>query len=247
MNLGFWALLLPLLEVAAALWLVHRVCWRRYPALLLFLMGDAAAITLSVLVAPNWITGWLTGQPVRMILRTLLCFEILWFGCVRLDRKRKLRAITAIACSSLIAGVATAWFVGLSPWRSLLVFRQYFHLELAAAVLGLHLHLMRNPIAENQEHRAYRVIGSLMLVRIALSGMFIQGGFGYLVFPFTRITWTVVDVLSWTTAAALTILLAWRMTCSFSSQRPERVLAKRASSARTGSIGSSGRTWTQAG
>ncbi|HWQ52443.1 MAG TPA: hypothetical protein VN442_02085 [Bryobacteraceae bacterium] len=226
MNFGLWALLLPLIEVATALWLVHRVCWQRYPALLLYLAGDAAAITLGVLVAPNWVTGWFTGQPVRMGLRTLLCFEILWFGCVRLDRRGKLRATAAIACSSLIAGAATAWFVGLSPWRSLLVFRQYFHLELAAALLGLHLHLMRNPIAENEEHRAYRLIGTLILVRIALSGMFVPGGFGYLVWPFTRITWAVVDVLSWTTAAVLTILLAWRMTCSFSSQRPQRVFAR---------------------
>lgn len=226
MNLGLWALLLPLLEVAAALWLVHRVYWRRYPALLLYLIGDAAAITLNVLAAPNWYTGWLTGQPIRMLLRAFLCFEILWFGCVRLARPRKAQAIVAAACSSLVAGGITACLVGLSPWQSFLVFRQYFHLELAAAVVGLGVHLWRNPIAENAEHRAYRRIGSLMLIRIALSGMFVPGGFGYLVFPFTRQTWAVVDGLSWFTAAVLTILLAWRMTCSFSSQRPERVFPR---------------------
>ena len=229
MNLGFWALLLPFLEVAAALWLVHRVYWQRYPALLLYLIGDAAAITLNVLVAPNWYTGWLTGQPARMLLRTFFCFEILWFGCVRLARPQKAQAIAAIAFSSLVAGGITAWLVGLSPWQSFLVFRQYFHLGLAAAVVGLDVHLWRNPIAENAEHRAYRLIGSLMLVRIALSGMFVPGGFGYLVFPFTRQTWAVVDGLSWFTAAVLTILLAWRMACSFSSQRPERVFRRQQS------------------
>lgn len=226
MNLGFWALLLPFLEVAAALWLVHRVYWRRYPALLLYLVGDAATITLNVLAAPNWYTGWLAGQPARMLLRTFFCFEILLFGCVRLTRRSKAQAIASIALSSLAAGGVTAWLVGLSPWQSFLVFRQYFHLGLAAAVLGLNVHLWRNPIAENAEHRAYRLIGSLMLVRIALSGMFVPGGFGYLVFPFSRQTWAVADALSWFTAAMLTILLAWRMTCSFSSQRPERVFPK---------------------
>ncbi len=229
MNLGLWALLLPILEVAAALWLIHRIYWRRYPALLMYLTGDAAAIALNVLVAPNWYTGWLTGQPIRMLLRAFLCLEVLWFGCVRLAAPQKAKAITAIAFSSLAAGGITAWLVGLSPWQSFLVFRQYFHLELAAAVVGLNVHLWRNPIAENAEHRAFRLIVSLMLVRIALSAMFVPGGFGYLVFPFTRQTWRAVDNLSWFTAAVLTILLAWRMTCSFSSQLPERVFPRRQS------------------
>jgi hypothetical protein len=220
--IGAWALILSLLEVAAVVWLVRRVYWRRYPALLLYLVGDAAAIATTVLFAQNWTVGWLSSQPLRMALRAFFCFEILYLGCVRLNRSQKARAIAAMAVSSVVAGAATALVVGLTPWQSFLIFRQYFHLELAALAVGLSIHLWRNPIAENSEHRAYRTIGTLMLVRIALSGMFVTGGLGYLIFPYTGTTWRLVDYLSWFTAALLVVLLPWRMTRSFSSQPPNR-------------------------
>lgn len=222
MTIGSWALILSLLEVGAVLWLVRRIYWRRYPALLAYLLGDAVAIAATVLFAQNWYAGWLTSQPVRMLLRAFFCLEILYLGCVRLNRAQKVRAVAAMAASSLAAGAVTAVTVGLTPWQSFLVFRQYFHLELAAVAVGLSLHLWRNPIAENSEHRAYRVIGTLMLVRIAVSGMFVRGGFGYVIFPYHRITWEVVNYLSWISAAVLVVLLPWRMTRSFSSKPPHQ-------------------------
>ncbi len=237
MNLGIWALVLPVLQLATALWLIRRVHWRRYPALLLYLTGDAAAITANVLFAHNWYGGWLAGQPFRMLLRAALCFEILYFGCVRLNAAERLRALGAVAATSLSAGAATAMLVKLTPWQSLLIFRQYFHLELAAIVAGMNIYLWRNPIGENAEHRAYRQIGSLILVRIAISGLFVPAGFGYLLFPYTRATWLVADALSWATAAALVVLLGWRMTSSFSSQTPERAYARAVRSSFTPSSG----------
>lgn len=223
MTFGYWALFLPLLHVAAALWLIHRVYWRRYPALLVYLLGEAAAITANVLLAQNWLTGWLASQPVRMVLRALLCFEILYLGCVRLDRGQKARAIGAMTAAALGVAALIAVPVGYAPWDSFMVFRQFFHLELAAVALGLSLYLWRNPIAENSEHRAYRTFGTLILVRIAVAGMFVRGGLGYLVFPYTRETWEAVNAGSWIAAALLVVLLAWRMTCSFSSRLPHKV------------------------
>lgn len=220
--MGFWALALSLLELAAVFWLIRRLYWRRYPALLLYLVGDAISIAITVLFARNWYVGWLASQPVRMLLRALFCFEILYLGCVRLNGAQKARAIAAITASSVLAGAGTAILVGLTPWESFLVFRQYFHLELAAVAVGLSVHLWRNPIGENAEHRSFRIIGTLMLLRIAVSGMFVHGGFGYLVLPYTRTTWQVVDYLSWSAAAILVVLLAWRMTCTFSSKTPGR-------------------------
>ncbi len=225
MQFGFWALILPALQLASAAWLVYRVHWRRYPALLAYLVGDAAAIAANVLLAQDWITGWLSSQPLRMVLRASLCCEILWTGCVRLKPAQRARAIVTMTAAALAAGTLLTLAVGYAPWDSFLVFRQFFHLELAAVVCALTVHLRRNPIVENAEHRAYRVIGSLILVRIAIAGMFVRSGFGYLIFPYSRTTWQVADALSWVSAAVLLVLLAWRMTCTFSSRTPDKAFA----------------------
>jgi hypothetical protein len=133
--MGYLRLLLPALEIAAIWWLVSRIAYTRYPALLTHLAVEAVAQTAAILAGDSWITAWFLSQPVRMGVRAWVVFEVYWLGCVRLNRAQQLKlAGCAVAASALCASAVLA-FVRLSPLSSFATFRQYFHIILAGALI----------------------------------------------------------------------------------------------------------------
>ncbi|MCE5309684.1 MAG: hypothetical protein LLG20_18775 [Acidobacteriales bacterium] len=121
-----------------------------------------------------------------------------------------------------MACAAAAWFlVRLSPWESLRVFRQYYFIILAGALLGICIRVWRDPIPENRDHWVYRYVMTTQAIRAAIGGMFVKGGFAYKVFSSDAATWITADTVLWVAACVLTVTLAYGMTSNISCLRPE--------------------------
>jgi hypothetical protein len=220
MTLGPYGLLLPLLELATVWWLVSRIHYRRYRMLLLYLTVEATSQIITITSCNWWIIAWAASQPFRMTVRAAVVFEVFHLGCIQMSRVEKYWAAAWAAGVSLQCCAVGLYFERLSPLQSFDLFRMWFHLILAAALVGLTAYIWRHPILENRDHRVYRLAMTANMVRMFVGAAFVKGGFGYMIFPYTRHTWQVVDRLSWITMMVLVIALAWGMTSNISCLRP---------------------------
>lgn len=221
-------MLLPLLELATVVWLVRNIYYRRYPMLLMYLTTKAVATIMTTLSCDWWPIAWATTQPFRMAVCAGVVFEVFRFGCLRLSRARRWRAIVWAVTGSTVCMIGLRLAVKLSPLQSFAVARQFYQIVLAVALVAFAVYIRRHPIMENTDHRWYRIIMAATMVRVAIGGMFVKGGFGYLLLPYSMRTWVIVDRLMLGATALLTLALAYYMTSNISCLRPE-VAAKRES------------------
>jgi hypothetical protein len=219
--MGYWKLILPALELATIWWLVSRIAYTRYPALLTHLAVEAVAQAAAILAGPSWAVAWFLGQFVRMPVRAWVVFEVYRFGCIRTSWPQRLKlAGYAVAGSAVCAGAA--WLLAsLSPYQSFIAGRQYYFLTLAGALIGICIRTKREPIPENRDHWVYRYCMTAQAVRAAIGATFIKGGFAYKILPYERATWETADVVLWAASCVLTVTLAWGMTSNVSCLRPE--------------------------
>lgn len=245
MTLGYYGLLLPLLELAAVGWLVSRIHYSRYCMLLAYLSVEALSQILTITSLDWWMISWASSQPLRMVLRAAVVFEIFTISCVRMTRIQQYRAAAYTLSFSLLAYGITALFIPLRPLESLGLFRMWFHLILTASLVGLTVYIWRHPILENQDHRTYRLVMTATFVRMFVTLSFVKGGFGYLIFPYSLRTWRIVDGASWILAMVLVVVLARGMTSNISCLRPDVADRVRAHRARSGNTDFSGR-WERA-
>jgi hypothetical protein len=223
MTLGRWGLLLPALQLAVCGWIIYRIHWRRYPALLTYLVVEALSTTAVLLSGPAWVTTWVFSQPFRMAVRLSLVYEVFRLSCRPLARLiDRLKVAAGVIVFSVAGSGIVSVALGLSALQSFASFRQFFHLTLALMLAVLYLDVWRNPIGENHEHRYYRTIMTLNMIRIAIGAAFVKGGIGYMLTPYTMTTWKIVDTCSWLAAIALTAALGWMMTSTYSSLAPRR-------------------------
>jgi hypothetical protein len=236
MTLGYYGLLLPILELAAVWWLVSRIYYSRYYVLLAYLTVEALSQIITITSLDWWALSWATSQPLRMVLRAAVVFDVFKMSCIRMTRAQQYRVAAYTVTFSLLAYGITASFIPLKPIESLGLFRMWFHLILTASLVGLTVYIWRHPILENRDHRTYRLVMTATFVRMCITLTFVKGGFGYLFFQYSLRTWRIVDGISWILAMLLVILLAWGMTSNISCLRPdvaERVRARRASRQKT--------------
>jgi hypothetical protein len=220
MTLGWIAWLLPIIELGAAARLASRVWRKPYRILLAFLLVEAVSHILLLLSIRWRVAAWLFGQPVRMAVRALATLEVLHRGCVPMTAGQRWRAVCWVMSLSLLCcGFFEVW--KLSPMRSFVLFREFFHLILAAALLGLCIHLHREPIAENPDHRYSRLGMTAAMVLLAAAGTFVPNGLGYMIFPYTMQTWRMVDRIQYVAMMVVIVWMAWGMTSNISCFRPE--------------------------
>ncbi len=233
MTLGWIAWLLPIIELGAAARLASRVWRKPYRVLLAFLVAEAVS-QIIVLLSIRWrVAVWVSSQPIRMAIRALATAEVLHRGCVPMTVAQRWRAASWVTSLSLMCCcLFGVW--KLSPLRSFVLFREFFHLTLAAALLGFCIHLWREPIAENADHRYSRYGFTAAIALLAAAGTFVPNGFGYMIFPYTMATWKIVDRVQYVAMMVVIPAMAWGMTSNISCFRPEvaeRVRRKRAQTA----------------
>lgn len=212
------ALALPAAELAVAIWFRRRIAYTRYPALMTYLLAEAAC---HFAAAYHYPIATRYAQPLRMALRAWVVFEVYRFACVRLPRREQWRLVGEAVC---ISGTC-AWLVGiwtrLTPLENFLVFRGYYHIVLAAALWWLVFRLRSVWLAENQDHREYRWGMVRWFSILAISGMFVRGSAGYWVFPFSMRVWWWANVLTYGVLLVNVLALGWRMSSGISCLRPE--------------------------
>jgi hypothetical protein len=212
-------LLLPVLELATAWWLVRRITYKRYPMLLAYLVTEAVCqvITLSLGL---WPVRYMS--PLRMAIRACVVFEVFYFGCIHLSKAQRLGLTVWATTVSAACVTAVAFAVRLeAPSEFFFVFRQYFHLILAAALVGLTVYIFRNPVLENRDHRVYRYFMTLNMIRVAIGALFVKGGFGYLLLPYGNRTWLMIDRAMWISATILIPTMGYLMSSNISCLRPD--------------------------
>jgi hypothetical protein len=214
------ALALPLVELAAYWHLRRKIAYQRYPALMVYLLSEAAwhlAGAFHYPIATRW------AQPARMAVRAWVIFEVFRFACLRFNPQERVRLVG----EAIWVSAACAWIVGLwtemSPLENFFLFRGYFHLVLATALWWLVVRLARQEIAENRDHRAYRWGMVRWFSVLAVSGMFVTGGTGYWVFPFDQEVWWWANVVSYALLTINVAVTALSMTANVSCLRPDLV------------------------
>jgi hypothetical protein len=196
--------------------------------LLLYLTTKAVASIMTILSCDWWPIAWVATQPFRMLVCAGVVFEVFRFGCLRLSRARRWRAIAWAVTGSMLCTIGLRLAVKLSPMQSFAVCRQFYQVILAVALVAFAVYIRQHPIAENTDHRYYRIIMAATMVRIGIGGVFVKSGFGYLLLAYSMRTWVIVDRLMLGATAMLTLALAYYMTSNISCLRPE-VAAKRES------------------
>lgn len=219
--MGYWRLLLPMIEIATIWWLVSRIAYHRYPALLTYLATEAAAQTAVILAGPWWVTTWAWSQPIRLAIRTWVVFEVYQFACLKTARRQRIILAGYAAGAALLCMVVVSFLVRLSPLDSFTVFRQYYMLFLAAALVGITYRVWREPLPENRDHKVYRLSMTAYAAFLAVAGMFVQGGFANLFLPYSGSLWRLIDAASWGVACVLVVGMGYGMSSNLSCLRPE--------------------------
>ena len=220
MTLGWIGWLLPIIELGAVVHLASRV-WRKPNRMLLTFLLIEAMSQIIVLLSIRWrVAAWVTGQPVRMVVRALATAEVLHRGCVPMSATQRWRAFGCVTGLSLVC-CCLFGALRLSPLRSFVLFREFFHLILASALLGLCILRSREQIAENADHLYSRIGMTAVMVLLAAAGTFVPNGFGYMIFPYTMQTWRTVDRIQYVAMMAVVLWMAWGMTSNISCFRPE--------------------------
>ena len=83
------------------------------------------------------------------------------------------------------------------------------------------LHIAREPIGENADHRYARFGMTAAMVLLAAASTFVRSGFGYMIFPYTIETWRAVDRIEYVAMMIVIAWMAWGMTSNISCFRPE--------------------------
>lgn len=217
MTLPYACLPLSLVEIGCAGWLLRHIAYKRYPALMFYLVTEAVWHLIAALWAVEYATR--IGGPFRMGMRAWVVCEVFWFACVRLSRRQRMRAIGVMLLASVFGMLATDVVVHLTAIEHFFSLRQYFHIALALAIDALVVYVWRHPVPENRDHKAYRIGMSICMSVLALSGTFVSGGFGYAIFPYELRTHTVADYATNVLLALALLWMGWRMTSNISCSR----------------------------
>lgn len=171
--------LLPVAELGSFVLLRRRGALRRFPVLTTYLASEAF---WHVAVVCNYQIGTRWAMPLRTGMRALLVLEAFRLSCrVLSSRRRALVLGVSAGAAGALAGL-TALLTGLSPLESLMAFREYAHLILAAAMWALCLGAWQPRLQiVSRDRSTYRWGVTTMLTVHAITGTFIHHGLGYLV------------------------------------------------------------------
>lgn len=229
-----WMLLLPLVQILVALWLRRHVFWQRYKTLLPSLW-IGAALNVAQLVSrptPYRLTVWSICQCIWLPMWLLQAIEVFRFSCCQLTRRKQ----AVIACLCLAAGLMFLTVARFGLWgkwdveswrtffRAMLMIRQYWYLQLAGTLAALWAYRLREPIAENPQHRAFRTCITLQVVRVFIGSTIVEGGMATAIWNRGAI-WAHADAALFLAAIVLTLLQGWWMTSTFSSRDAIRARA----------------------
>ena len=209
--------LLPLTTAATLLWMYRSIEYRRYPALMTYLGVETVAVTATLLGASS--VMYVFNPGVRMLVYFLVCCEVFKISCQSVAFSDWFHTLGCSVCSSAFLSFVSAQWYGLELIHAFNLFRQYYRISLALLLVGLSLYRWKYPTIENQEHMAYRVLMTLNFVRMAVSGMFVKKGIGFVFANYTDNVYSNVDRTSWVMATVQVIALGYFMTSSYSSRR----------------------------
>ena len=214
----------PLLQAFVA-WRIYRdIQWRRYPALLAYLLYGAAA-NLWVLASGDFAFAYAVTQPPRLATHLAVVFEVFRMSCHGLSKAERRDMALWCAGFSLYSCSLVAAYLEMTPLQVFNLAGHFFHLILAAWLLALAFRCCRAELIENMEHRSYRLCMTAMLVRVFLSSAFVKGGFGFLLFRYDAAVWRTVDALSWGSNFLILLALGYGMTHSYSAKRANAACA----------------------
>lgn len=200
-----YQLLTPAVVLASVGYIASRFSWREYPALATWLLYTAflTGMTFGNRPFPLWIMG------AQAILLPFVVHESIDRSQIRISLCVLRRWVVAGVLGPL--ALAATW-PALNLMQRVNLWRSYFLIALATAMVTLVVYRLWHPVWEHRGDRAHRYGVMACVLLLAFSGVFVKGGIGYMVFPYTMRTYLRVTAISYWAFSALIAGTAVAMT-----------------------------------
>lgn len=205
-----WQLVKSVAIVAGAWIVLRRFSFREFPALITWMLWEVAmqSATLGLRDLPRILIIVQDGVCAAAICEVIRLSRL----DVRLDVQ--IRALLCVLASAkILASIPD--LTGLQEWY---LFRCYFLMGAFAILLAITVQRWRAPILERRATQVYRLGATAWVFVLAFAGSFVKGGIGYMLFPRTLHTWSVVHVV---TCVAIAIVVT-TMSAAMAASAPGR-------------------------
>lgn len=206
--------------------ILQRFKWREYPALFCFCFWEVAMQSATL--------GFRNLPTSMQVLQDVVCGAVI---CEVICRSRlavqigaQIRVfVCAVAAAKILASVPR-----LTAIQEAYLFRSYVLLAAFGVLLAITVLRWRKPMLERKADGIYRLGATAWVGCLAVSGSFVRGGLGYILFPRTMATWLTVHTLTCLAISATVIGMAVAMHRSVPGRK--RAAMSRQGKARTGLI-----------